>query len=702
MANTENSGTARPTQSFEELVQRTKDDRARVRSAVAAGAWTRADPDNDRTREFLLRIYARRGKEALQGATNDLQPVSFITEGAAIHRAVAKVVVDTNSYHEEGSGFLMSPELFITNQHVIRDDAAARATEIIFDFELDEHGQQRALTRFKLAPEIFSHYSPEEGGMDYAVVALGERIQGDATLDELGYCPLSNSPDRHIIGMNVNIIQHPGGQRKQLSVRHNLLTFRTARTLLYETDTNQGSSGSPVFNDDWEVVALHHYGEPFTERKDENGKLFPLEVNEGIRISAIYADLRSYATTAPEAQRAFLDKALSLAETAVPRPALPQLQRRPPPQGESEIERKVTHMPNDDSSRELRIAIPAVNAPVTVTIQIGGSAVRPDTTRLTADSARALPQLKRAGEARRLDRDYSNRNGFNERFIPDVPVKLAEILTPKRTRIAPLVNGDQSGVLKYQNFSVVMDKKRRFALLTATNIDGDSYLTIDRETGRIAESEGETWYKDPRILADYYVGQDFYSGWSHKFDRGHLTRRNDPTWGASEVEAERANADTFHFTNCSPQHFRFNQRIEFWQGLERYVLEQGVLRPGREKRMTVLQGPVLNDRDDLWGDDVQIPSQFWKIALWNGVNGPRAVGMLANQVELFNEDRRNFPRPDDDEPVEIQQFHVSIENIERLTKLDLSDFRPIDTKPRGLPGAGEALSRLKRWSDIQL
>src|SRR5204863_2302402 len=114
---------------------------------------------------------------------------------------------------------------------------------------------------------------------------------------------------------------------------------------------------------------------------------------------------------------------------------------------------------------------------------------------------------------------------------------------------------------KYEHFSVKMNKVKRVAIFTATNIDGRTYLTVDRQTGQVV-SEGETWFLDTRISASYFLDQTFYSGWSHIFDRGHLTRRTDPTWG-TPAEAERANADTFHFTNCSPQHFRFNESARF-------------------------------------------------------------------------------------------------------------------------------------------
>ncbi len=68
----------------------------------------------------------------------------------------------------------------------------------------------------------------------------------------------------------------------------------------YRTDTSPGSSGSPVFNDQWEIVALHHSGIP---KKDSQGRILATNgavwnqsmgadkihwiANEGIRISKI-------------------------------------------------------------------------------------------------------------------------------------------------------------------------------------------------------------------------------------------------------------------------------------------------------------------------------------------------------------------------------------------------------------------------------
>jgi endonuclease G len=316
---------------FHAKVKATKAERDQVRRLAARGQWTRAEPDDTRSLEFAMRIKSERGAEAIHGITNDLQPISFLTEGTTVRRAIGKVIVDTNAFHRDGSGFLISPQLFMTNQHVIPDETAAQAAEVVFDYELDEHGRRRRTTRFALDPGRFALFSPEIDGLDYAVIAVGDRIDGTAQLTELGYCALSNTPDRHHLGMKINIIQHPEGHYKKIALRNNLLTNRTGRTLLYETDTLVGSSGSPVFNDDWEVVALHHYGEPFAERKDETGKDLPRELNEGIRISAIYDDLKRRQAGLNPAAGALLDQALRLLDSSNPKSPLPQLVKRPLP-----------------------------------------------------------------------------------------------------------------------------------------------------------------------------------------------------------------------------------------------------------------------------------------------------------------------------------------------------------------------------------
>lgn len=715
---------------FEQLVQATTEQRNRVRRLVAHGQWKRAESDTERFRRFAakrIQIRTRSGAEAIQGNSLDFQPASFLSEGATVRRAVAYVEASFGTVSTTGSGFMISPRLFITNQHVIPDAEAALGATITFDRELDEMGRPRPVTSFTLDPDTFALFS-DEAGLDYAVVAVGNRLSGPGTLDEFGYCPLSNAPDKHVVGMSTNIIQHPLGQRKLISIRNNLLVVRTDTTLLYETDTQIGSSGSPVFNDDWEVVALHHYGQPFLRKVDDDGKPVPAEVNEGIRISALVKDLSRRRSEVPAASVALLAQALELGTQAdakmapVPRLGPPRVLPAPahalPPATPSEAvhlntRREATSMSDPKPSATVDFVLPlrisvsldgAVGTPVSAARTTAAEAAP-----RTQESLAPAKRLTHAAEAVKVDSDYSNRKGFNTTFLPGIEIGLPALSSDLANQVAPLRATEPDaaeGEIKYEHFSVKLHRTRRIAIFTATNIDGEAYLAVDRDTGEVKASEGDRWFKDPRVSESFTLNQDFYSAWSTYFDRGHLTRRTDPTWGTEE-DAKRANADTFHFTNCSPQHFRFNQSAKFWQGVERYVLETGVLAQGVRRALCVFQGPIFDDAIDRWADDVQIPSSFFKIVVWMGKDQLKAVGLVVDQGPLLDEPRVNLGTPTSPSFVDINEWRVAIKTIEQRTGLNFGDqVRAADTiKQTTQPVVGaEARTGIliKSLSDIDL
>jgi endonuclease G, mitochondrial len=678
---------------------------SRNRRLIQEKRWQEIETDDDRSRNYEARRASKLkagGAEALQGDTNDLQAVSFIVEGAHRRRAVAFVEAISPNSVTVGTGFLISPRLFITNQHVLGDAAAASTANLTFDREYDERGRPVKVTVFAVDGSKFALFSPEED-LDYALVAVGERINGEATLEELGYCALSDRPDKHRLGMAVNVIQHPGGMPKMVAVRNNILHDRTDNALLYETDTQTGSSGAPVFNDDWDVVALHHYGEPFRALKDETGRTIPISMNEGIRISAIFKDLKTRLGSLAGEQRDMLSEALALddanMELSHPRlggprgaikSALPEALSIPHGTNLEEMDMSI----NEDG-------VVRISVPLEISVRLG--------TRTNAASAIvAVPPQKllaRASEKLKLDRDYANRNGYDPDFVSGVSLPLPTLGSDIKKAVAALRAGEQnaaSGVLKYQNFSVIMNKSTRLAIFTATNIDGETYLAVDRNTGQVTGvAEGESWFKDTRISESFTLNQDFYSEWSTYFDRGHLTRRTDPTWG-SEEQAERANADTFHFSNCSPQHFRFNQTTKFWQGAERYVLEKGALSTKEGRRINVFQGPIFDNSIDRFAGDQQIPSSFFKIIVWRGKEGLKSVGLVVDQIALLDEERRGLSRPSDKALIDVNQWRVAIETIEKRIGLDFGkEVRKADTiSSTKQPKVGERMLRLTSLEGI--
>ena len=112
-----------------------------------------------------------------------------------------------------------------------------------------------------------------------------------------------------------NIIQHPGGDPQQVALRDNKVVESLDHFIRYEADTQPGSSGSPVFNDQWQLAALHHSGVPDEVspgvyrlrdggewdtrrplRYDEELRLtakIKWVSNEGVRIGSIISDARA-------------------------------------------------------------------------------------------------------------------------------------------------------------------------------------------------------------------------------------------------------------------------------------------------------------------------------------------------------------------------------------------------------------------------
>ncbi|MFC7110487.1 DNA/RNA non-specific endonuclease [Nonomuraea rubra] len=183
--------------------------------------------------------------------------------------------------------------------------------------------------------------------------------------------------------------------------------------------------------------------------------------------------------------------------------------------------------------------------------------------------------------------------------------------------------GGPAYVLDYHHFSVVMNRQRRLAFFTAVNIDGGTSLRIRRDPDR--------WIHDPRLPHTEQTGEEVYR--DNPLDRGHLVRRLDPAWGASHAVAKSGNDDTFHFTNCSPQHKDFNQNQTTWAGLEDYILENA---DTRDLKATVFTGPVLAADDDPYRG-VLLPRQYWKVVAMVKQNGAlSATGYLLSQDHLID------------------------------------------------------------------
>ena len=249
--------------------------------------------------------------------------------------------------------------------------------------------------------------------------------------------------------------------------------------------------------------------------------------------------------------------------------------------------------------------------------------------------------------------NYENRNGYDANFLekkvprPSIPDNL-------KNDIVKLKNSN-SEELKYTNFSVVMSKSRGLAFYTAVNIDGSELQQLERKN--------DVWYYDPRIERKFQYGPELYS--NNDLDRGHLVRRLDPVWGSSFKDA---NEDTFHFSNCSPQHKNLNQKT--WLGLEDYILRNADV---YDLKVNVFTGPVFNQNDLIYRGKYLIPSEFWKVVTIVKNDDDHSISSTAylqTQKQLIEDLKFVFG--------EYKTYQVSISKIESLTGLDFDNLRNFD------------------------
>jgi len=232
----------------------------------------------------LKSIYSSTSKENLEkilGLGNNLVKINWLAKGLEASKSVCQVVRADGA---KGTGFLLKNGYLMTNAHVLPNKKIASAAKIIFDYEEDLLGNNRKTSEFFLDGED-STFSPLDK-LDFAYIKIKDNKANP--LAKWGFLELDKFSEPQINSV-VTIIQHPLGQTKQIAVTANTIIGINGPKLLYLTDTERGSSGSPVFNNDWKVIALHHAG----KTEEDGGLLINPETgekrgaNEGILIKNI-------------------------------------------------------------------------------------------------------------------------------------------------------------------------------------------------------------------------------------------------------------------------------------------------------------------------------------------------------------------------------------------------------------------------------
>jgi len=205
---------------------------------------------------------------------SDQLNVSYLERGMIAADAVARVEVRDGESRVIGSGtgFMISPRLFLTNHHVLptADDAAQSWAH--FRHEFDALGRAIEPCTFALDPAAFFF---TDADLDVTVVSVTpETPDRRQSVSRFGWLRVSASEDTVLPGEWLTIVHHPDGRAKQVSLRQNLLVRRGDADLWYATETASGTSGAPVFNDSWQVVGVHRVGAP---ARDRNGRILTID-----------------------------------------------------------------------------------------------------------------------------------------------------------------------------------------------------------------------------------------------------------------------------------------------------------------------------------------------------------------------------------------------------------------------------------------
>jgi endonuclease G len=571
------------------------------------------------------------------------------------------------------TGFMVSERLMLTNWHVFNTKEHIRDSEIQFNYEFDASGRPKAPLIFALAPDDF-FFSNQE--LDYCLVAVQPMdVLGLSALSSIGYHFL-NPVSGKLAGEGqefVNIIHHPDGDFMQLSIRENRFIKIMDQTLWYEADTSQGSSGSPVFNDQFQVVALHHMG---VAKRSEDGKHYldidgkiiepkngKIDVsrikwiaNEGIRISKLTEHL---AKTFPD------DPMIKGMQVAASTPGF---------QVQSAETEPLPSLPNHRETIQISIPTSSLQAngfvQVSVQTRPGGNASGMPLIGTNNSSLNSELELEIQRASIEASMNFDGCKGYDPNFMG---VKLPMPQPSKSMApFAAKLKASTATELKYYHYSVIQHAIRKMPMVSAINVDGTAALRQDDS------SREDNWLRDNRIDQEAQLNEKFYT--KSGFDRGHMSRREDANWGLTAEDAKKFADLTCMHTNACPQAPKLNRSTSrgLWGKLEKVILEQGVEKENNAAaKIAVFNGPIFFDNDPVFRG-VQIPLEFWKLVVWrNEKNKLKATAFKLSQANVVGD--IDFEALDFDKDMAFQEFQCSIQSRSELTQLDFKAFLKYDT-----------------------
>ncbi|MEP0191923.1 MAG: DNA/RNA non-specific endonuclease [Erythrobacter sp.] len=646
--------------------------------------------------------------EAVLRETEDFLSVFYFKRAQVAVRSIGRVR-ERDSDFGFGTGFMIAPGLFMTNNHVLQSSRDASRAVVEFDYELDVNNRTVTAQEFRFRP---SECFVTNSSLDFTIVAVEPVSRRGVRLEEYLYLPLNGTEGKIRAFAPVNIVQHPDGRRKEVVFRDSMLQSLPADpdaathfdgshadSVLHHTgDTLPGSSGAPCLNDWWEVIGLHNSAIP---ERDENGFWVMTDGTSKPYVSVTSQDsVKWISNQAIRISRIVHNLRISLQEKLIPEAFVPHIEcvlkvgldaerdglayrhfggqlpgtvnapndTRSSP--EANLDRAAQPAPQSTTVSEqgtIRAQAEFAN-PADINIRIGVDISANGTVASIRDlNSTAAHDFSEVFERRRRASDYVDRVGYNPDFL-----KVALPLPTLSARIADqaAVLKDGSGTqLRYSNFSVVMNGPRKLAFYSIGNFDPQAPHQVTR--GK------DPWALDPRLGREHQATNFYYR--SNDLDRGHLFRRLDGAWGETRAVALKADHDTYHWTNIAPQHEVFNQSklkptLDLWGQLENEVTR---VAKQRNTRATIINGPIFDDDNDPMYRGLQVPLNYWKIIAHNDDDGIKVYAFVLEQSE-FVADIRAESRAFED--FEVNQ--LSVRALGEQTGIDFGEFALFDVLSR--------------------
>lgn len=195
---------------------------------------------------------------------NDLLSSRFLHLGSQFAESVCKIVIRRSGrILGSGTGFMISPRLLMTNNHVLENKMNTRDSTLIFDYYQRRSGITGPTLEFRLEPETFFM---TDQALDYTVVAVAETSPQRVPIASRGYIPLIVESGKVLIGEPVNIIQHPSGGPQQIAIYYashlgSRCRYPDCDAWLRLSDSGwSGCNSGFKFFLDWTLVTTAHDG----------------------------------------------------------------------------------------------------------------------------------------------------------------------------------------------------------------------------------------------------------------------------------------------------------------------------------------------------------------------------------------------------------------------------------------------------------